>query len=1032
MIRLLLISIVFLSPLSAQPFRFEFERMGIEHGMSQSSVFSIGQDANGFLWLGTLDGLNRYDGYNFTIFKNDPNNSNSVAANNFYRVRGLSDGSVIASTQNNTIDLLSDHGRRVTRLDARSLSERAEINQSARCFLEGRNGEIYIGTKGRLIEYFPASGERREYPVDRRDSAGGIIADMVFGPDGDVWLATQGAPMRFDRSTKQFFTLPVESDFGLRIRGVQIISLIDDSGIFLAIYVNGEIGYFDRNAGMIRPVERKKGLSLPASSQYQNDAEADAEGNIWIGGTGGLYRLTMEQREEVPLIRSVDHWTRVETDSRSLSHNNILSLFVDREQTLWIGTTDGLNKLPLRPKKFTSRAHSFDEKGSIGPGIVWTFTEDNDGTLYVGTQHHVNVRKKGSSEFRRDSSVAPISLLTARDGSVWIGTRHGIAQWKDGKVIRTVYDSAPPEIRQMNYIYALAEDTAGIVWAATGYGLVRYDPRTEKYRRFFAPDTSARQKNFLMAVLIRRNGEMYVGTNGFGIAKFDPAAGTFRHHYSIEGNIRSLGNNVIFVLTETSDGTVWIGTNGGGINRMVERGNDSLEFDHYREADGFPNDAAYGILEDREKKLWISTNRGLVRFDPVSAASVLYTSVDGLQRNEFSQNAYYKNRDGKMFFGGPSGFNEFFPESLRVNPFVPPVAITRFSVFEKDRSELLLESEIRLRHDENFFSFDVAALSFVHPNSNRYSYRLEGLQEEWIDIGSRRSAFFTNIDPGEYLFRVRGSNNDGVWNEAGASVRIVILPPWWATVWFRMFAGATIVGTIAAGVWFYSRRKFKATIAALERQAAINHERQKTRDKIARDLHDDLASTVGSAGLFIETARRTLPVNIEQTMEYLEKTSSILNDAEEAMSDIVWSVSPKHDTLQSLSVRIRLVATDLCRARGIPCTVQSDGDPQLPLPEELRRGFYLIFKEGLNNALTHAGATAIDIRIGVESERLLLEIRDIGVGFDRAPETESLGGHGMANMKKRAEEIGAVLAIRSEKGKGTVIRLQKDLTQMSH
>ncbi len=470
---------------------------------------------------------------------------------------------------------------------------------------------------------------------------------------------------------------------------------------------------------------------------------------------------------------------------------------------------------------------------------------------------------------------------------------------------------------------------------------------------------------------------------------------------------------------------------GQGIMRIDER-DGRISVRRYSVREGLPNDYTYGILEDERGNLWISTNNGLVQFDPETEHCTTYTTRDGLPTNEFNQNSFHRTPDGTMYFGGVHGIVRFHPREIMKNTIPPPVAIVSFAIANEPRPELLSRGEAVLKHTENYFSLEFAALCFEVPANNRYAYKLEGLEEEWNDVGTRRFAAYTDIDPGEYLFRVKASNADGVWNETGAAFRIVIVPPFYATLWFRLLVVVFVFGAIIGGVRITAHRTYQRQIAELEQQRRILEERQRTRDKIARDLHDDLASTVGSAGLFIETAKRTLGDDAKQTKEYLEKTSSILNDAEEAMSDIVWSVSPKHDTIQSLATRVRLVTTDLCRAHGIAHTVEVTGIIEVPLSDDCRRGLYLIFKEALNNCIKHSRASAVDVKIGSENGILLLAVKDNGIGLRPDGPMEKLGGNGISNIRKRAEEIGAHCSIVSEPGHGTAIEIRKEMTQLGH
>lgn len=385
-----------------------------------------------------------------------------------------------------------------------------------------------------------------------------------------------------------------------------------------------------------------------------------------------------------------------------------------------------------------------------------------------------------------------------------------------------------------------------------------------------------------------------------------------------------------------------------------------------------------------------------------------------------------------MYFGGMGGVVRFHPRDIGRNTVPPPVAITRFAVMNRPRDSLLGSPGAVLRHTENFFSFEFSALNFEVPQNNRYAYRLEGLETAWNEAGTRRFANYTDIGPGEYTFRVKASNNDGVWNEEGASFRIVIVPPFWATWWFRALGVMLFGGAVGGVARFRANRIYRRRLERMEQERRLAEERQRTRDIIARDLHDDLASTVGSAGLFVETARRRLDSDPAAVREFLEKTSSILSDAEMAMSDIVWSVSPKHDTLQSLVSRLRLVTADLCRARGLRQTVESGGDLTTAVSDDVRRGFYLIFKEALTNVLRHARATEVRVTFAAAPDRLRLTVADDGTGIPAESDGGRLGGNGMHNMRKRAEEMGAVFSVQAGERGGTVVTVVKQMTQTGH
>jgi signal transduction histidine kinase len=306
---------------------------------------------------------------------------------------------------------------------------------------------------------------------------------------------------------------------------------------------------------------------------------------------------------------------------------------------------------------------------------------------------------------------------------------------------------------------------------------------------------------------------------------------------------------------------------------------------------------------------------------------------------------------------------------------------------------------------------------------------MEGFDKEWVRAGKRREARYTNLDAGEYVFHVMGSNNDGVWDTAGTRLQVAVIPPFWQAWWFLGVLTLTGAGVVGGTVRFVSTQKLKKRIAQLEREKAIQDERQRTRERIARDLHDDLASTVGSAGLFLESVKHQLPDAPLQAREFLDRTSSLLTEAEQAMSDIVWSVSPQHDTLDSLALRIRLHTADVCKAAGIRHEVAMDlGSLHNVMPEDVRRNIFLVFKEAVNNAARHSEATNVQVSLRCLDDAIELTVCDDGRGIPEKPIGESKRGHGLRNMELRAKEIGAEFSIATVEGKGTTIRVTKRMT----
>lgn len=1014
----------------------KFEHYFVEDGLSQNSVFSIIKDTYGFLWVGTLDGLNRFDGYSFKIFKNNTEDSTTIAANDLFTLYPLRDGRLIAATRNLFINVLDNKRNTFQQVTLLSKADAQKRIGTARMFYEDSAGAVWAVSNFGLTKFNSSFTSRKDYAVRVPGGTPKLFSIIISLGNGKFICAGEDRPYLFYSKTETFEDIPFTPEHQMRNTSPTSFNFTAQSstGRLLIGGREAELLAYHREKNIFQAVTIPDKFLKEFYNTNINAGIFDSDENLWLGTNNGLYKVRINFNLPVPALTSIELFRNQSNNPQSISNNDILSLYIDAENILWIGTSIGLNRTLLKKSKFTSTVHKEDDPHSLSEGPVWAFAEDKEERLYVATASGLSIREKNSTTFKTIKSIQPISITQSSDGTLWFGTRKGMLKRSTNGNEEHIIDTTTFQNYNKNFVMKVIVVDDSLVYGATKYGVMKYDILQKKLSRIFLPNKHNTDYNQMDVLTIAESKEkfLWLGLNLNGLAKYSPQDSSFVFYHSAKGTAGILSNDIILALFEEDEKTLWLATLGGGINKGTRIGKDSICFTSYRESDGLANNVVYGILPDRQKNLWFSTNNGISKFNSVTEKFKNYSVDDGVITSEFNQGAFYKSREGKFYFGTSKGFNEFFPDSVKENEVIPPVCLTSFEIFDEDRSSLLSDTVIRLPYNENFFTIQFAALSFLSPKNNRYQYKLEGLQRDWVKASAAREAHYTNIDPGEYVFLVKGSNNDDVWNEAGATLRIIVSPPWWATFWFRGIAALLFLGMIIGAVRYTAYRKYQKQITELEKQKAVMEERQKTRDRIARDLHDDLASTVGSAGLFIETAKRTLAGNIEQTKEYLNKTSSLLNEAEEAMSDIVWSVSPKHDTLQSLVTRMRLVTKDLCGMNGIQCAMEVNGTIEIPLADDMRRGLYLIFKEAVNNCIKHAAAKKVIIGVGVSSRQITLTIADDGKGFSMESPAEKIGGNGMHNMRKRAEEIGAEFSIFSEIGKGTTIVLKKEMTQMSY
>jgi signal transduction histidine kinase len=544
---------------------------------------------------------------------------------------------------------------------------------------------------------------------------------------------------------------------------------------------------------------------------------------------------------------------------------------------------------------------------------------------------------------------------------------------------------------------------------------------------------------------------LWLGTATGGLNLFDPVGEKFLYIKNNPENPYSLSNDLVISIFEDSKNNLWVGT-AGGLNKLniplaenmyqylldfVNLKNDSL-FTIYTRHDGLPNDLIYGILEDENNFFWISTNKGLMKFDPNGKQHVMktYDISNGLQSNEFNQNAFYKNKKGEMLFGGIGGLNIFYPDSLKGNSFIPPVYITDFKLFNASvplvsdstdqpfqlKKAIHKTNKIELEYFQDVITFDFVALNYINPEKNQYQYKLEGFNHDWIHAGTQRSATYTNLDAGAYVFKVRASNDDGVWNETGTSLTIVVPPPPWLS-WYAFlfyFFGALIL------LYFFIERRIRNATRRYEIEAEIERARvdarEKFRIKTSQDFHDEAGNKITKINLFIELAKTEKG---EKYKKYLEKIAQNTRELSVGMRDLIWALDPEKDTLSDTVLRLKEFGESMFVETGRSFEIiglqQKFGDIKLNM--DTRRAIMLIFKEAMNNCAKYAHATKISLKVNLSNELLSMKLQDNGIGFDNS-DTEFKEGYGTKNMLNRAKRIDAELIIKSKLNQGPSVLLK--------
>jgi PAS domain S-box-containing protein len=826
-----------------------FVRLSIQDGLSQGSGLSIIQDRRGFIWIGTEDGLNRYDGYRFRVYR--PSEDPSSLSNNSANVLFEDSQGVLWVGTNSGLNRYNRDLDNFTRFfnnprDPLSLSHNAVYSIS-----EDRAGAIWVGTEGGLNAFDRKTEKFTRYVRGSTDLAAsdrrGIRA-VVEDRTGLLWMATFGGLHAFEPKTGKMTRYVHDPSDPGSLSGDRVTALFDDPDGMLWVGTEGAgLNALDRKTG--RFTRYLHDYNRPRSLSHGNvyAVRRLRSGTLLVATYSGL-NVFDEKRGDFTVIRNNP------ADPASLSIDYVTSLLEDRSGVLWIGTQGrGLNKFVPGLKKFQLYQRQPNDPRGLVSDSVRSLAEDAAGNLWIATEDRgldYWDRTTGTHSYLQNnprdpsglSSNATYILRMDQGGVIWIGTLGGGLNRYDPKT-RTFahfrHNPKNPGSLSSDSVRGLCVDRKGTVWVGTeGGGLNKFVPGKNEFVHYVndpaRPDSLSH--NTARTIFEDRTGGLWVGTFGGGLNKFDPEKGTFVQYRFREADPKSLSNDFVMSINEDSAGNLWIGTV-GGLNKFDRR---TETFTSFMEKDGLPNNTIYAVLVDDQDQLWVSSNKGLARFNPVTRAVKAFDIIDGLQSNEFTGGACFRTRAGEMFFAGADGLNGFFPGRTTENAQPPDVVLTDFQIDNKSvlpgketngriiLAKAITETEaIKLFQRDRLISFEFAALHYVAPEKNRVAYRMEGLEEDWIEPTDRRFVSYTNLPAGSYTFRVKASNNDGVWNESGIAVQIRVVPPVWKAWWFLGLIGFTVVSLIVAVVGTRVRRIRRRTVLLEKRVRERTTELQK-------------------------------------------------------------------------------------------------------------------------------------------------------------------------------------------------------------
>lgn len=1012
-----------------------FEHISTEQGLSQSSVSSFVQDEKGFLWIATQDGLNKYDGYNFTTYRHNPSDPTSLPDSHIRTLYKDKTGVLWVGTYNGGLNRFDRETGTFIHYRHDPDNPHSLSHNEISVIYEDGAGTLWMGTRGGGINKLDRETGRftvyRHIPGNPLSPGSDFITAILESKTGDLWIGTDGGGLnKFDRQTGHCTRYMQEPGKQGSVNDNRIQCILETRAgvLWIGTYAGG-LSRMDGETGVFTPYTHQPGNRGNRHGLSHNNVtfiHEDKDEILWVGTNGGGVNLFDPESE------TFTHHGHVEDTPGSLSHNGVLSIYEGAAGVLWIGTYAGIDKYDPKQQWFHTIGQDPNTPGGLNNTDIRAIYEDTGGILWIGTNYgglNKYDRKTGIFTQYLHAPPAPGSLADNRvfailedsTGTLWVGTLGGgVAAFDRETGVFTYYRHNPgdPGSLSNNKVRLIHEDKKGRLWVPTmGGGLNLFDGQKKSFTRYRHnpedPSSISSDKVFPIHDGKKDKEILWIGTFGGGLNRFDPAKNEFFHYRNDPKNPNSLSSDRIFSILENAAGIVWIGTDGGGLNGFNPQTGKWVRFS---ERDGLPSNVVYGILEDHRGHLWLSTTKGLSRFKPRTGAFNNYGTGDGLPGIEFNSGAYFKNAStGEMFFGGIDGVSSFFPASIESDMHMNPVTIRSFRTFNKEvrfAKPVSEMKEIRLSYKENFFSLEFVAPEYRNPGKIRYTYKLEGSDREWVRSGPERLANYTHVPPGEYVFRVKSINQDGA--ERSTSIRIRVVPPFWQTWWFRSLV--FVVFFFLAFVFIQLRthtirkrnRRLEQINEQLNREVVERQQAellQSTLYKIARIAHSDSTSEEIYRSIHTAIGRMIEAKNFYIALYDSEDDTIFLPYFVDEYDDYTGRMLKASGGLTEYVIR---TATSLLSTRASMLELQRKGEITiLGAPSEIWLGVPLTFKKEIFGALVVQHYT--DPTAYTEKDKEMLEFvsgQIAGIIYGKQAEKEKEALKEKLMLSEKMEAIG--------------------------
>ncbi len=935
----------------------KFKHLTIDDGLSDNFVIPVLQDRQGFLWVGSKNGLNKYDGAEFTVYSHDHDNNNTISNNYIWSL------------------------------------------------FEDRAGILWVGTWGGGLNRFdPVNQKFIRYQHDKNNSnslSNDSIWNIYEDKAGILWIGTdEGGLNKFDPKTETFTHYRHDPKNPNSISSDSVTRIYQDkTGIFWISTYGGGLNKFDPKT------EKFVHYNLTDNSLWC--LYWDSEDKLWLGTENGLDQFD-------PQTEQIVHY---------LSEDTVLSIYEDSSGRLWVGTYNGLNLFDKANKKFIRFQENDADTNSLSDNTIWNINEDKTKTLWVTTNNGLNKYDPGDYRFAlyqhnpktlNSLSDKQVSTIYQDEKAIlWLGTEGGGLNKFDRKTNKFVhykYDKNNPNSLSNNSVMSLRHHK-GVLWIGTGGGgLNKFNPVTEKFVNY--NKSKGLNNDSILSIDLDSQGNVWIGMDGGGVDKFDPVTETFKHYnqHLISNwvtdvmvdsndnvwvgtetgltkinpkndtfiNYSGLSNGFINTSYEDSNGTIWVGTN-DGLNKLNST-TDNVTV--YRTKHGLASNNVIEIIEDNQGNLWLSTNKGISKFNPETEKFRNYNRYDGLQNNLFLNDAAYKSKTGEIFLGGVNGFNAFYPDKLVDNSYIPPVVLTDFEVFNRPIS---MGKQIRLSYDQSVFTIKFAALNYRASEKNQYAYMMEGFDKTWNYVDSkRRFATYTNLDAGKYTFKVKASNNDGLWNQTGTSIKVIITPPWWQTWWAYLIYTILIVGSLIA-LFIAQQKKLRKAREINERLQEADKLKDEFLANTSHELRTPLNGIIGIADSLIDGVTGDLSDKTKANLQLIVTSGKRLSNL---INDILDFSKLKHQQLelQKKSIGLReqvdvvlTISQSMLAKKPIKLINKIDLDLPPVLADENR--LQQILYNLVGNAIKFTEKGSVEISALRQNSHIKISISDTGIGI---------------------------------------------------